>query len=97
MEQPPGDCGEGAFLVLSSEHFCPTHGAWVQSNRSTLMQGLVKLLNAKDKIAMKSEVNKSREKNHIGFIFLYCRSIFKMYGNELDLQTLVWTHVYHNI
>lgn len=97
MEQPPGDCGEGAFLVLFFEHFCPTHGAWVQSNRSPLMQGLVKLLNAKDKIAMKSEVNKSREKNHIGIIFLYCSSIFKMYGNELDLQTLVWTHVYHNI
>ena len=87
----------GALLVLSSEHFCPTHGAWVQSKWSTLMQGLVKLLNAKDKIAMKSELNKSREKNHIGFTFLYYRSIFKMYGNGLDLQTLVWTRVYHTI
>ena len=81
---------------MSSEHFCPTHGAWVQSKWSTLTQGLVKLLNVKDKIATKSELNK-REKNHIGFIFLYCRNIFKMYGNGLDLQTLVWTHVYNNI
>lgn len=47
---------------MSSEHSCPAHGARVQLKWSTLMQGLVKLLNAKDKIATKSELNKSREK-----------------------------------
>lgn len=36
-------------------------------------------------------------KNQVGFIFLRSCDILKMYGNGLDLETLVWTHVCRNI